>query len=451
MDYIYDTLREIAATSSRKEKEALLSAAMADEAFAKVCLYAYDPFRTYGIDNLPEPIVDDRPNTCAYDFWNTLDALATRAITGDAARYDVDESIRTLDAKTAWLLWAIIKKDLRAGFGASTLNKVRPGMIAEFPYMRCSLPKEAKLDAFDWSVGVFSQEKADGMFVNVNFENDIVQFTSRQGSPFPMEPFTELTCLIRRHFEVDTQTHGELLVEKAGSVLPREQSNGVLNSILSGGVFADDERPILLVWDQIPIDAVKPKGQYTQPYAERYGNLVFQLSNLDDSDPIQSIPTRVVHTLADAYRDYAGYLALGKEGTVIKDPSAIWFDGTSKQQVKLKLEVDVDLEITGFNPGEGKYAATFGSIVTRTACGQLEVSVSGFKDAVRKQIHDQRDALIGTVITVRANSIMVPANDGDLHSLFLPRFVELRHDKTQADDLQRVRDQFEAAIQAVAA
>jgi DNA ligase-1 len=147
------------------------------------------------------------------------------------------------------------------------------------------------------------------------------------------------------------------------------------------------------------------------------------------------IETRIVHSLSDAYAHYREQLALGREGTIIKDANAIWRDGTSKQQVKLKLEVDVDLEVVGFRAGEGKNAATFGSVLCRTACGQLEVAVSGFRDKVRKEIHESREKVLGSIMTVRANSIMVPQEDGALHSLFLPRFVELRIDKREADTL----------------
>jgi DNA ligase-1 len=51
-------------------------------------------------------------------------------------------------------------------------------------------------------------------------------------------------------------------------------------------------------------------------------------------------------------------------------------------------------------------------------------------------------------MTVKANDIMPPTGSNGRYSLFLPRFVELRLDKTVADSLQRVKDQKEAAKEA---
>jgi DNA ligase-1 len=144
-------------------------------------------------------------------------------------------------------------------------------------------------------------------------------------------------------------------------------------------------------------------------------------------------------------------LAAGKEGTIIKDGVAIWRDGTSKQQVKLKLEAECDLVIVGFTEGNGKNKATFGSIRAQTSDGLLEVGVSGFKDKkqkgmpTRSEINDMRKELLGTIMTVKFNDIMYPSEDGKLYSLFLPRYAEFRRDKTTADSLERVIEQYEAA------
>ena len=43
---------------------------------------------------------------------------------------------------------------------------------------------------------------------------------------------------------------------------------------------------------------------------------------------------------------------------------------------------------------------------------------------------------------------MAPDNLHETHSIFLPRFIEHRTDKTTADTLEQVRDQFEAAMAA---
>jgi hypothetical protein len=43
--------------------------------------------------------------------------------------------------------------------------------------------------------------------------------------------------------------------------------------------------------------------------------------------------------------------------------------------------------------------------------------------------------------------IMEPSRGGKKWSLFLPRVAEFRKDKTEADSLDKIKEQFEAAIQ----
>lgn len=105
----------------------------------------------------------------------------------------------------------------------------------------------------------------------------------------------------------------------------------------------------------------------------------------------------------------------------------------------------------GWNDGEGKNADMFGSLQCRTCDHLLEVNVSGFSDALRREIWENIDEWTGNgqggaIITVISNEILLPSQSNPLHSLFLPRFEERRHDKDKADSLQRVFEQFEAAI-----
>lgn len=448
----FASIQTIAGTASKNEKAILLAAHMKDELFKKVCQYAYDPFKTYGVAKLPAS--DLRFSECnPFDehTWSLLDDLIARRLTGHQARDAIASELVALDVDSAELLKRILRKDLRAGFSEASCNKASKGMIPSFPYMRCCLPKDANLDEFDWKLGVLSQEKADGMFANLNVETESVTLTSRQGSPFPMEAFGELIKDANERLGPGNQYHGELLVRKGGVIAPREIGNGILNSILSGGSFEADEVPVYQVWDCIPLSSVKSKGKYEVAYLKRLTTIKWQLRSVTGT-AIELIDARVYHSLADAYQHYRDLLAKGKEGTIIKNPHMIWKDGTSKEQVKLKLEADVDLKVVGIVPGKegGKNEGRAGSLACVTSCGGLLVDVTVKNEAMRDRIDAANDDWIGRIIVVRANAVMSPSASNDLASLFLPRMVEhdYRTDKTEADSLQRVRDQFAAAVKA---
>lgn len=443
----------LATDAGRKFKEELLTQHKDNDVLKMVVEMALNPLTNFYIRKIPEYTKTTGPTASLYWALDELWALADRKVTGHAAIQHLTNILSSLDDDDAEVVKKIIQKDLRCGVSEATANKIWKGLIPEFPYMRCCLPKHTKMDKFDWAGGVFSQLKADGMFANINLYNDYtVELFSRSGSVFPMDQFKGLAEEIANTFIPGTQTHGEVLVKRDGEILPREIGNGILNSVLKGGSFADNEQPVLLVWDQIPLENVIPGGKYDVKYAKRYDMLRKQLH--DDNTPvlIEMIPTRIVHSVEKAHEHYAEMLAEGYEGTIIKNRMAIWEDTTSKQQVKYKLDIDVDLKITGFTAGNGKNAELFGSITCESEDGKLVVNVSGFKDKkqagvlTRDEIWEKRDELIGTIMTVKSNNIMKPTKSNPKYSLFLPRFVEFRQDKIEADDLRKIIDQFANAV-----
>lgn len=450
-DEVFNIISMVAKTASKNEKVDILAREKDNTLLKRVLLAALDPLVSYGIQKLSEPHQSLSANEFTSKTWQIIDGLASRDITGNEAQEVIALHLGSLTDNSAELFKRIILKDLKAGFGDSTVNKAIKGLIPEFPYMRCSLPKDAKLDEWDWKSGVISQEKADGTYTNCNLlSTGEVQLSSRQGTPYPLNELSELVSEIKVTFATDTQTHGEIVVLRDGIVLPREISNGIINHVVQGGKFGENEYPQYQVWEQIPLSEVKPKNVYKTPYRVRLGALATQIRDSSlKMGFIKMIPTKVVTSLEEATAHFREMLQAGKEGTVMKEPNAPWKDGTSKFQVKRKIDVDVELEVIGFEAGKGKNEATFGSLICRSSDLKLEVSVSGFSDKLRQEIHDYRDNWLGSIITVKFNAIMYASEEGKLHSLFLPRFVEQRMDKSIADSFERIVEQYNAAINEV--
>jgi DNA ligase-1 len=339
----------------------------------------------------------------------------------------------------------MILKDLRANLGVTLTNKVWPGLIPDPPYMRCSLENEAKLDTWPWEQGIISEEKADGMFVNVDV-TESVSITTRAGNELDTAEFPDICDVVTMFVEDAARLTGELLVVGPdGVVLDRATGNGILNHVQKGGQIPEGHHPILQVWDSIPLEFVKSGGQCLTPYAQRFMPIVRRLGVSDGKKYVSAIPYRIVRSLLEARQHYYELVGKGKEGTVICHPEAPWFDGTSRFKVKMKMAADCDLRIKGFTAGKGKNAKTFGAVECESECGQLKVNVSGFDDATRLDMHNRRAELLDTVMTVTSNGIQKSRSKSTL-SLFLPVFSELRPDKNQADDLDRIRAIFASAM-----
>ena len=440
---ILSILNQVASTASKNEKIAILTANKDNAVLKEVCRLAYDPTVNFYIRQIPDYQPSDTPYPLA-TMLAQLSKLSMREKTGSAAVAHLQDMLCMLDSEDAIVLSMIIDRDLRAGFSDSTANKVWKDLIPEYPYMRCSLPKKVKLETLSWKAGVYSQLKADGMFANVNLDADgEVAITSRSGTQFPLTQFGTLLEEIKNTFEKGTQSHGELLVKRDGDVLARQLGNGILNKVAQGGVLEATDEIVYMVWDNIPLSSVKSKGEYNVGYKDRFAKISKQVSN---STCIILAPTRIVHNMDEALVHYREQLAEGLEGTIIKCGNGGWKDSTSKYQVKMKLEITVDLVIKGLTPGKGKNADTFGSVNCQTSDGLLEVNVSGFSDEMRLEIFNNFANLNDTIMAVTSNSIMPPSGNNSKYSLFLPRFAEFRQDKKVADTMVQVQDQFDSAI-----
>ncbi len=456
-DEVFGLIEAIGNTPGKNDKIAMLKKCSTSDTLKRALQATYDSTVSYGIRAVPpRTTADDKGAIFDEATWGILSDMRARALTGHNLLSTIGAEMNRLSSESAELFKRIMLKDMRAGFSEETCNKVWPGLVPDFPYMRCSLPAKAKFE--EWNLeteGAISQQKQDGMFLNVDHEtNGAVFIYSRQGSMFPMEKFEDLAAVVRNTLAADTQSHGECLVLRDGVVLAREIGNGVLNSVLKGGDFAPNEKPIFVVWDQIPRSAVKPKGKHDVAYKKRLTGLINQL-RANPTPLISLTETRIVKSLREAYQHCAEILAKGGEGTILKRSTAIWKDGTSTEQIKLKLEFEVDLEVVGVVSGKlnGKNAGRAGSLACETSDGLLRVDVAIKGEAMRDAVDANPAEWIGKIMPVVANLILKPSESSPVHSLFLPRFSQstYRMDKTVADSLPRAFELEEAAKQGAAA
>lgn len=447
MKTVYDIIQELSENNSRLFKEDVLKREVNNSELMRVIKMALDPSINYWIKKIPSYTTIDCPTLTLGDALDKLMLLSNRTYTGNAAIALLSEVLSKVDSGDAEVIKLIIERDLKCGVHSSTANKIWKKLIPEFSYMRCSLPSKVKIANWDWSNGIFSQEKADGMFQNVDTYSDFdIVMSSRNGTTTPNDKLNNIVAAAKKIFPENTRTHGEFLVEDNGKILPREIGNGILNSICKGGDFKNkNQRAIYVIWDQIPLQNAISGDSYLHPYSERFAKIQAQILNLGD-DSIRLINTKVVNSYEEALAHYSEMLNLGKEGTVIKTQQCYWEDNTSKNAVKFKLECVVDLEIVTLTEGNGKNSELFGSVSCKSADGKLEVNVSGFTDEERVSIFNNFENIRGKIMAVCSNNLLAPTGKKTTWSLFLPRCSEIRDDKLVADTLEQIQDQFNSVI-----
>ena len=362
-------------------------------------------------------------------------SLSNREITGNEAKRRVTDLLGSLNEEGQELLRMMLLKDIRAGIGVSTVNKVWPGLCLQVAYQRCSLPTERTLKHFPDGKLAIVQLKGDGMFAAM--KRSTKEVFTRNGSKFP----TWLASYLLQHPNKleDGVFEGELLCSRAGKLLPRKEGNGILNSVLQGGELPQGVDIDYHVWNELTEEHWAAGSTFID-YDTSF-NCTVQSVELLGSSRIKLIEHVYVESLEQANAFNEIQLSKGLEGSIIKTLEHKWKNGTSSECVKLKKTKEVDLIWYDSKQGTGKHCSRLGAMLLKSSCGALKVSCgTGFSDAEREMLWDN-PPILPCVVTIAANDV-INSKGKESASLFLPRFIELRRDKDEADDLERIKEIF---------
>ena len=417
-------------TQGGNAKKSIIEANKENDLLKEYLRVTYDPRINFYITEKTFPYVLEKelayyPALDLEDIPYFVKALAEREVTGVNAKNWLSNTLGGFSKEDQQLIKWMLLKDIRAGISVSTINKVWPNLIFEQPYMRCSLQKDVDLSKWDWESGIYSQVKMDGMYAAVSNK----QVITRNGSAFPYDLLPFAFKLDMKQIPEGLELNGEILVVNTeGKLLDRKTGNGLLNSLLQGTALPSNYSLHYVFWDEYERDVT---------YESRFWGAELYYT---DTVTFQLIKCRRVYSLEEAHQHFTEVLSQGGEGTILKNPKGKWKDGTSKDQVKYKLECDVDLLCTGWIEGEGKHKGKIGALQCQSSDGKLKVNVgSGFTDKQREQ-----EAPVGKIITVKANDLIDKRNS-DVYSLFLPIYVETRLDKSEADNIERIQSIFLSA------
>jgi hypothetical protein len=424
---ILDILNEIAETSSRNEKEAILKREVDNELLKRVFFLAYDPFTQFYIRKIPEYERNETPHAASLvGLLPGLETLTSRRATGNAAIYHLQTMLQALSVKDAEVLERIIGKDLKCGASGSTANKVWPGLIHEYPCMLCT-PFDEKIAA-KFKFPALAQLKMDGMRFNAIVKDGACEFRSRNGKEINLlgnleQEFIKLANGQNLVFD------GELLVAIEGNIQDRQTGNGILNKAVKGTISPKEAASVqATVWDVINYDTFK-SGVGKIAYQVRFS----VLESMPLPNKIRLVESKVVGSLEEAEEIFKEYLAQGQEGIILKDMTGVWQDKRVKTQVKFKAELDCDLRIKAIQMGTGKYEGMVGAYICESEDGIITVDVgSGLSDDDRKNFD-----VLNKILVVMYNARI--KNKQGKESLFLPRAVEIREDKNIADFAKNIR------------
>ena len=197
------------------------------------------------------------------------------------------------------------------------------------------------------------------------------------------------------------------------------------------------------VWDTITVDEYFDKKSKV-PYYKRLDNVKKYISDAN-STMVRVIESKEVNNYAEAMEHFQEVLAsevdgVPQEGTILKAFNGEWKDGKPNWQIKMKLEMDVDLRITGFNYGdEGtKNEHLISSFNAESSDGLVKTRPQGLKEETMGYVTKNQEKLLGKILQCRCNGLS--KNSKGNYSLLYPSFVELRTDKDTCDTLESIKE-----------
>lgn len=412
--------------------------------FLRILTATYNPYINFYIKNIPvdKNISEGQEHITDPKALEVLRQISTREITGNAAKTKITRLYHNLTKDSRFILEKIIDKSFDCGISIKTINKVWPGKIPEFNVMLCH-PLNDKTES-KLVYPVYAQIKYDASRINIIVKDNKVRYFTRNGKEYLIENYMlDNNFLLMAHGK-DAVFDGELFKKDSD----RLGSNAIATKFVRGTATTDDHLNVRIVlWDVIPFnDFVQGKGNIS--YEKRFEALkemydIYKIGNLFNENimNISLAETHEFNKFIDVIKFNEACIAKGLEGIIVKNKYAYWEAKRSYNTLKMKEELESDLKVVGIAEGTGKYEGQCGALICSSEDGLVNVSVgTGLNDNQRELYKpDNKEAIINKIITVKHNGII--SNVAGAYSLYLPRLVEVRVDKTEADTLQKIQNE----------
>lgn len=459
----WNVIAEIRADNSRLVKEGIVlrEALARNTEFFEGCKLAFDSMITFGVKQVPEKTDEDGGGLDWGTFINTTMLLRNRDLTGHAAR-DAILNLITQATCVEWNEWyrLILIKDLKAGFGESTINRVVRKKFPQYEIgvFECQLAKDCvdedgNVDESELKGKKILDTKLDGMrTLSLCYPNGQIDQFSRNG-----KELVNFTLIKNQLSKVIIASKLEEPVVLDAEVMSKSFQDLMKQSRRKSDVQTDDA--VLNLIDLVTLREFRAgKSDFKQSQRlEMLHN--WYNKHHEDMPNVSVLGYEIVDLDTQAGRDRlleVNRLALvaKAEGIMIKDPDAFYECKRSKNWLKMKPFIEESLTVIGVEEGkpDSKFVGTMGALVVGGMVDGKNVKVNvggGYSIKQRAQIwadytgqpvtwQKKEDGkwvtytekpsgteIIGMIAEVRADALTKSENK-DEWSMRFPRFKRFR-------------------------
>ena len=428
-------------------EQALVAAKLGNDISHRFLCYlkaCYNTYETFGVKKIPDTIGITGAENPVDDFDQLLEDLAARRLTGNDARDAIQELAERFDSIEWNTFYApVLRRDMRSGISATTVNKIVKGTNYEIPVFSCQLATNSE-GRPEMKGTKRLEPKLDGvrvlMLVTILDSGIYATCYSRNGKVFENFKHIEnqildnIAELLNAPSKTKHTNSGALMQSFVfdGEVVGNSFQELMRQARRKENVAAEDS--VFHIFDILPL-ADFNRGYWNAQLHKRIELLHAMEPAIDKMPNVELLPHLQVdldtHEGKSQLERYAkDMVTAGFEGIMIKNLDAPYLCKRSTDWMKFKPTITVDLQVIGLEEGTGRNQGRLGALVCNGVDDGKEITVnagSGFSDLERDSLWEDRDLIVGRTVEILADAIT--QNQDGTYSLRFPRFVRFRDDK----------------------
>lgn len=401
MPSVIDILEQLESDNSRLFKEDVLGSNKGNELLRRVFSLVGDPYVNFYVSKFrssKEFSDHDDDDTVVGSFIKLLtEELATRQLTGNAAKRAIEQFFLNLDERQTKWCTRILLKNLRCGVSAATVNKVWPGTIVGFSVQLAESlktqhdPDNGIIIKDHISYPVRVEPKLDGLrCVAVKHNGEVSMFT-RSGSTIETLPRIKkiLEDAPWDDFVLDGEVMGKDWNESASVVMSRKSGK-------------DDSNMIFHVFDAMPF--VDWHDQDNNIPLEHRVELLQELVSLlhQPEEGVVAVRGVVVNDQRELLEHYSRFNDEGYEGAMVKDMTSPYVFKRTDAVRKLKPIATYEGVVVGNYLGTrgSRREDLWGGFLVLLPNGVVTRVGGGFNDKLKAEINMDPKSWVGRVVEV---------------------------------------------------
>lgn len=420
---VANIMKKLEETGSTNDKLRILKENKDNELLRKVLLYALDTDKKFGMTKKSLKI---REGDCKFeDFFELLDTLASENINDNLKRQAnfflgnmENEDVRSV-------MTQVLLKKLNCGVNIKTVNKVMNLIVTH------DIQLASKWDGtLDEEVAV--SLKLDGLRCSFLIENGKAIAKTRQNKIIQgMEDLTK--CIEETFKNQNLFIDGELLAVNDEGLSSEDLFKKTSAIVNSKGIKKD---LTFVAFDIVPLEDYINKSNNV-PFLDRRELLEFYIG--DNKPLIKLAPLYFITNDVDRINKKLDEVVnQGLEGLMISKLNGGYEFKRTKQLLKVKKFNEADVLVTDILEGEGRLEGTLGKIEVQFKYeGKIYTNNvgSGFNDSEREYFWNNKDELIGKIVTI--SYFEITSNDNGGYGFRFPTWKGkeyIRFDKQGIDD-----------------